>query len=56
MENQFTTLRGLTGFALGIGIYSRRYDLGYSFSKFSPIGTNHTFTLTMNMREWLRRK
>jgi hypothetical protein len=55
MENKFENLRGLTGLGLGFGIYTRRFDLGYSFSKFGPIGTNHTFTFTANIKEWIRK-
>lgn len=55
MENSFDNMRGLTGLGLGFGIYSRKFDIGYSFSKFSPISVNHTFTFTMKMSEWLRR-
>lgn len=52
MENSFENMRGLTGLGLGFGIYTRKFDIGYSFSKFSPISVNHTFTLTLNMQEW----
>lgn len=55
MENSFDNMRGLTGLGLGFGIYTRKFDLGYSFSRFGPIGINHTFTLTMKMSEWLGR-
>lgn len=55
MENSFDNMRGMTGLGLGFGIYSRKFDLGYSFSRFGPIGINHTFTLTMKMNEWLKR-
>jgi hypothetical protein len=55
MENKFENLRGLTGLGLGFGVYTRKFDLGYSLSKFGPIGANHTFTLTMNIKEWMRK-
>jgi len=55
MENSFEVMRGLTGLGLGFGIYTRKFDIGYSFSRFGPIGINHTFTYTMKMSEWLRR-
>lgn len=56
LENKFENLRGLTGMGLGFGIYTRKFNLGYSMSKFGPIGTNHTFSLTMNMNEWMKRR
>lgn len=56
MENQFENLRGLTGLGLGFGIYTRKFDLGYSMSKFGPIGANHTFSISMNMNEWLKKR
>lgn len=55
MENKFENMRGLTGLGLGFGIYTRKFDLGYALSKFGPIGSNHTFTLTMHMNEWIKR-
>ena len=56
MENSFENLRGLTGLGLGFGVYTRKFDVGYSFSKFGPIGTSHTFTFTMNTNEWIGRR
>lgn len=55
LENSFDNMRGLTGLGLGFGIYTRKFDLGYSFSRFGPIGVNHTFTFSMKMNEWLGR-
>lgn len=56
MENTFDNLRGMTGLSMGFGVYTRKFDLGYSISKFGPIGTNHTFTATFNIKEWVKRK
>lgn len=55
IEGRFEQLRGLNGLALGFGIYARRYNLGYSYSKITPISVNHQFTLSFNMNEWIRR-
>lgn len=55
IEGRFEQFRGLNGLALGFGIYARRYNFGYSYSKITPISVNHQFTLSFNMSEWIRR-
>ncbi len=51
IEGRFDAFRGLQGLALGFGIYTRKYDFGYSYSRLTPISVNHQFTLGINLRE-----
>lgn len=52
-EASFDAFRGLTGFSLGFGIYTSKFDFGYSFSKISPISAAHQFTFIINTNEWV---
>jgi hypothetical protein len=55
-ELTFSNYRGIPGLALGFGIYSRKYEFGYSFSKLSAVSIGHQFTFVLNMRDWASRK
>ncbi len=55
IEGRFEQFRGLNGLALGCGVYTKKYDFGYSYSKITPISVSHQFTFSMNMNEILRR-
>jgi hypothetical protein len=55
IEGRFEQFRGLNGLALGFGVYTRKYNFGYSYSRITPISVNHQFTLTANLNEFLRR-
>jgi hypothetical protein len=55
-ELTFSNYRGIPGLALGFGIYSRKYELGYSFSKLSAVSIGHQITFVLNMRDWASRK
>lgn len=52
-EASFDAFRGMTGFSLGFGIYTNKFDFGYSFSKISPISASHQFTFIINTNEWV---
>jgi hypothetical protein len=56
-ELQFTEFyRGIPGVAMGLGIYGKKYELGYSFSKLSAAGAAHQITFIANLRDWAVRK
>lgn len=55
IEGRFEAFRGLNGLALGFGVYTRKYDFGYSFSRLTPISVNHQFTLSVNIKEVIAR-
>jgi hypothetical protein len=41
---------------MGLGIYGKKYELGYSFSKLSAAGAAHQITFIANLRDWAVRK
>lgn len=55
IEGRFEQFRGLNGLALGFGIYTRKFNIGYGYSKLTPISVNHQFTITANLNEWVSR-
>lgn len=53
IEGRFNAFRGMNGLAMGFGIYTRKYDVGYSFSKITPVSVSHQFTIGLHLKEWL---
>ena len=52
----FEYFKGISGLGIGFGIYTRKFDIGYSFSKLSSVGEAHHFSIVINTNEWFLRR
>jgi hypothetical protein len=52
-ELELAARRGLVGFSAGFGIKIYKFELNYSWAEYDLVGASNTFTIAINLNEFM---